>query len=135
MRDSRGIRRGDNQLGELSYLHLSCSEILADAARNRLRRSRKNPEDPRKKICTDLITIDPVEHFVSSTRITIMGDINDTRCAISREKDPHGFELVADGILAARKYIDGQIVADLAKTDRIGQLGGRGEKRFARRRL
>jgi hypothetical protein len=64
---------------------LGCSilEILADATHDRLRPSGKNSDDPRKKVRTDLVAVDLVEHFVPSTSVEIMGDIGDSRCAIS----------------------------------------------------
>ena len=64
---------------------LACSilETLAGATHDKLRPSGKNSDDPRKKVRTNLVTVDLVEHFVPSTSVEIMGDIGDSRCAIS----------------------------------------------------
>ena len=84
--------------------------------------------DPAKKIRTDFVTVDLVEHFVSSTSVEIVGDITDTRRPIALYKDGHSFQLLADRIIVSRKYIDRQIVRTLTKTDRIGQPGGGAEE-------
>jgi hypothetical protein len=64
-----------------------------------------------------------MKHFVTSTRIEIVGDVADTRVAIAVDKDTDPFKLLPDRIFAASKQVDGQIWAYLAKADVVGQLG------------
>jgi hypothetical protein len=54
---------------------------------------------------------------------------------IALYQNGYAFELLADGIVTARKHVDRQVLADLAETGWIGQLGCGGEERFTRSRL
>lgn len=93
-----------------------------------MRLSGKNSGDPPKEIRPDFVTVDLVEHFVSSTRIEIVGDITDTCGTIALYQGRHTFELLADGIFTPRKHVDRQILANLTKTNWVGQLGRSSEE-------
>src|ERR1700754_1321184 len=77
----------------------------------------------------DFAAIDLIEHFVSPTGVKIMGDVVDARSAIAVHQQLDSFELLAHRIVAARKKVDGQVVAYVAKTDRIGQPARSRQKR------
>jgi hypothetical protein len=65
----------------------------------------------------------------------MVAEIAETRFVIAIDKDTDSFELLAHGILAARKQVHGQIPAYLAKAKGVGQLVRSGEKRFSGRGL
>src|SRR5205807_1262427 len=90
---------------------------------------------PAKQACPDFVTIDLVEHFVSSTGVEIVGDVVDAHCVIAVYQEPDFFELLAHWVFAARKQVDGQVVACLAKTDRVGQPGCSSQNRCKERGL
>jgi len=46
--------------------------------------SLNRPRDPAKQECPDLVAVDLIEHFVSSTGIEIVGDAVDAGIAIAR---------------------------------------------------
>ena len=95
----------------------------------------ENVRNPEKQIRLDFTTVDLVEHFVSSPRVEMVADIVDTRLVVAIDKETNSFELLAHRVFAARKQVDGQIAAYLAKSGGAGQLGRSGEKRFIGRGL
>jgi hypothetical protein len=56
----------------------------------------------------DFVAVDLIQHFVSSTGVEIVGDAVDARFVIALYQDLDSCELLAHGIFAARKQVDGQ---------------------------
>ena len=63
--------------------------------------------DPPKQTRSDFAAVDLIEHFVSSTGVEIVGDVVYARFVIALYQDLDSFELLAHGIFAARKQVDG----------------------------
>src|SRR5262245_11550128 len=91
--------------------------------------------DPANQACSDFVTVELIEHFVPSTAVEVVRDVVNARLSIAGRQDLDAYELLADGIFASRKQVDGQVAPDLAKTDRIRQSGRSREKRRERRGL
>ena len=91
--------------------------------------------DPAKQPRQDFSAVDLIEHFTSSTQVKIVRDVADACFVIALNQDLGAFELLTHGIFAARKQVDGQVGAYLAKTDRIGQSPRSSEKRCIGRGL
>src|SRR5215469_9976333 len=85
--------------------------------------------DPAKQVGYDFVTVDFVQHFVTSTWVEVMGDVVDASVVIARYEDLYSFKLLAHRIFAARKQVNGQIWEYLAKVHRIGQPTRGSEKR------
>lgn len=69
--------------------------------------------DPAEQVSQDFGAVNLIEHFMSSTGIEIVRDVAQARFVITQ--DLNAFELLTHGIFAARKEIDGQVCAHLAK--------------------
>src|SRR5262249_8727213 len=91
--------------------------------------------DPGNEPLPDLVTVGLVEHFVASAGVETSGDVAEARLAVAVHKELDPREVLAHGILAARKEIDGQVAADSAEADWIGQSFRGGEKRRLRSAL
>jgi hypothetical protein len=85
--------------------------------------------DPGEQARSHFFLVDLIEHFVSSAGVEIVGDDAFARFAIAGHQQVDAFELLAHGIFTTRKEVDGQVIAYLAKTDRVGQSGRRRQKR------
>src|ERR1700683_1320352 len=94
----------------------------------RLRLPRDDSAHPTEEIDSNFVTVNLVEHFVPAGRIVIVINVLDTRRSVSIRENSDTFELQSNRIFRARKHIDRQVLADLAKTNWIGELRSRGEE-------
>src|SRR5262245_40233294 len=86
--------------------------------------SRIAPElarDPAEQASSDFIAIDLVEHFVSTSRVEVVAHIGEARLPIPLDQEPDALESLADGIVAAREHVDGDVAPDPAQSGRIGE--------------
>src|SRR5437899_10582073 len=100
----------------------ACSVMMSDMVRLHRR-------DPREQACSHFVAIDLVQHLVSSAGVEIAGDIGETRSAIAFHKQADAFEVVADGIVAAREEINRQVLSYLSKGHGIDEATSGREKR------
>src|SRR5438046_557951 len=77
--------------------------------------------DPREQACSHFVAIDLVQHLVSSAGVKVVRDTAETSGAITVHQQARSLEVVAQGVLAAREKIDGQILSYLTEGHRIGE--------------
>ena len=92
-------------------------------------------ENPVEHSFPDFDPVDLIKHFVSSASIEFVRDIRDARFSIALNEESDSLELLANGIFAAGKNINGQVTPDFAQICRITYPLGGGEKRFEGCRL
>src|SRR6266404_2366536 len=91
--------------------------------------------DPGEQACPYFVAVDLVQHLVSSAGVKIVRDTAEAGGAITVHPQARSLEVVAEGVLAAREKIDGQILSYLTEGHRIGETASRREKRHEGRGL
>ena len=80
----------------------------------------KNGRNPKQEICSDFGGIDFIQHFMPPARIEMMRDIRETFATIAIHEEPNPFQLLAHGVFAAGKEVNGQRAPYRAKAVGIG---------------
>src|SRR5271170_4393886 len=82
----------------------------------------KNGRNPKQKICSDFGRIDFVQHLMPLARVEMMRDIREACATIAAHEEPKALQLLANGVFAAGKEVNGQCAPNRAKPPGIGQF-------------